>query len=271
MTIKQQGGVFGRNPTFNNIDVDGSATFDGSTLVVDGVNNRVGINSPTPRDTLEFKGIARLYDYSGQDVFTRIFTDPSGKLYIDADKGNTKAASGIVFTVDNVEAAQFNSSGNLAFPAGQGIDFSATSGTGTSELFDDYEEGTWTPVYTASTTDPTFASYPVSSAHYRKIGAMVFVTARFRTSGYNSDGVGNLRISGLPYAAKSSGSFFDTGGITIHSVQNWGSIPYNGVVKPGDAFISLIGSTGFVDQSVLALGTGTNNNDISFSGMYVTD
>jgi trimeric autotransporter adhesin len=30
--------------------------------------------------------------------------------------------------------------------SGKGIDFSATAGTGTSELLNDYEEGTWTPV-----------------------------------------------------------------------------------------------------------------------------
>ena len=209
MSIRQQGGIFGRNPTFNNVTVNGALTVD---------------------QIVEKTGTAGI-------------------------------------TLDGVTLKD----GSVVLADGKGIDFSATSGTGTSELFDDYEEGTWTPIFTASTTDPTFASYPVRSAHYRKIGAMVFVTARFRTSGYNSDGVGNLRISGLPYAAKSSGSFFDTGGIIIHSVQNWGSIPFNGVVKPGDAFISLIGSTGFVDQSVLALGTGTNNNDISFSGMYVTD
>lgn len=36
--------------------------------------------------------------------------------------------------------------GNLVIgTAGKGIDFSATPGTGTSELLSDYEEGTWTP------------------------------------------------------------------------------------------------------------------------------
>jgi len=34
--------------------------------------------------------------------------------------------------------------GNVIVASGQGIDFSATSGTGTSELLADYEEGTWT-------------------------------------------------------------------------------------------------------------------------------
>lgn len=177
MTIRQQGGVFGRNPTFNDLQVDGNATFDGSTLVVDGVNNRVGINSPSPRDTLEFKGLARLYDYSGQDVYTRVFTDPSGKLYLEADKGNTKASSGIVFTVDNAEAARFNSSGNLAFVDGNGIDFSATSGTGTSELFDDYEEGTWTP------TPQNFDGTPTVEGYYTKIGNMVFASFRIALDG----------------------------------------------------------------------------------------
>lgn len=196
MTIRQQGGVFGRNPTFNDLQVDGNATFDGSTLVVDGVNNRVGINSPTPRDTLEFKGIARLYDYSGQDVFARIFTDPSGKLYIDADKGNTKASSGIVFTVDNVEAAQFNSSGNLAFANGKGIDFSATSGTGTSELFDDYEEGTWTATFSAEFTIPP----TVTSAQYTKIGRQVTVTM-LATGGVVTAGGS---IGGLPFTSNSA-------------------------------------------------------------------
>ena len=29
MTIKQLGGVFGRNPTFNNVTIEGTLTFDG--------------------------------------------------------------------------------------------------------------------------------------------------------------------------------------------------------------------------------------------------
>ena len=38
------------------------------------------------------------------------------------------------------------SNGNLVIgTSGKGIDFSATPGTGTSELLTDYEEGDWTP------------------------------------------------------------------------------------------------------------------------------
>jgi len=65
-------------------------------------------------------------------------------------------------------------SGNIVIStSGAGIDFSATSGTGTSELFDDYEEGTFTP--TASSSSGTITSYTVNGAAYTKVGRMVFV------------------------------------------------------------------------------------------------
>jgi hypothetical protein len=67
------------------------------------------------------------------------------------------------------------SAGNLVIgTSGKGIDFSATSGTGTSELLNDYEEGDWTPTQGAGlTVVGTFSS----SGTYTKIGRQVTVTA----------------------------------------------------------------------------------------------
>jgi hypothetical protein len=62
--------------------------------------------------------------------------------------------------------------GSLIVPNGQGVDFSATPGTGTSELFSDYEEGTWTPNQGPNlTVVGTFSS----SGTYTKIGRVVQV------------------------------------------------------------------------------------------------
>ena len=62
------------------------------------------------------------------------------------------------------------STGNLVIGTdGKGIDFSATSGTGTSELLNDYEEGTWTPVDSSGAG----LSLTVNSATYTKIGGIV--------------------------------------------------------------------------------------------------
>jgi len=64
--------------------------------------------------------------------------------------------------------------GNLVIgTSGKGIDFSVTSGTGTSELLADYEEGTWTPVFTSLTVvnGTGGATY---SGRYTKIGRVVY-------------------------------------------------------------------------------------------------
>jgi hypothetical protein len=63
------------------------------------------------------------------------------------------------------------STGNLIVASGQGIDFSATSGTGTSELLADYEEGIWTP------TDTSGAGLTLTNngSQYTKIGRAVTI------------------------------------------------------------------------------------------------
>lgn len=92
------------------------------------------------------------------------------------------------------------STGNLVIgTSGKGIDFSATAGTGTSELFSDYEEGTWTPAYTGSTTDPT-VTYTNRTGRYTKIGRIVNVCG-FIQATPTVAGVGVLQISGLPYTS----------------------------------------------------------------------
>jgi hypothetical protein len=68
------------------------------------------------------------------------------------------------------------STGNFVVgTSGQGIDFSVTSHPAgmTSELLNDYEEGTWTPVPTASSGSIT--SYTLGTCNYTKVGRLVAV------------------------------------------------------------------------------------------------
>ena len=55
--------------------------------------------------------------------------------------------------------------------SGKGIDFSATAGSGTSELFNDYEEGTWTP----NDQSGQSLSFTGVTGTYTKIGRMVYL------------------------------------------------------------------------------------------------
>lgn len=122
MTIKSNGGVFGRNPTFNNVSVDGLLT-----------------------------------------------------------------------------AKQ-----NIVMADGKGIDFSATAGTGTSELFDDYEEGTWTPTLIGLSTAGV-GTYSRQLGWYTKVGNVCHLTFSIIWTAHT--GTGTMAISALPF----NGAFFALG------------------------------------------------------------
>ena len=86
--------------------------------------------------------------------------------------------------------------GNLIVASGQGIDFSATPGTGTSELFDDYEEGEWTCAVVGQTATRT--------GYYTKIGNVVHVTVDFACDTNATGTTSSSPISGLPFSASPS-------------------------------------------------------------------
>jgi hypothetical protein len=101
--------------------------------------------------------------------------------------GTSGAESMVIDSSGNVSITD----GNLVVANGHGIDFSATGDAGgaTSELLDDYEEGTFTPTSGVSLSSPT--------GTYRKVGKLVYVGMRFNM-GASSSGSQAI-ISGLPF------------------------------------------------------------------------
>lgn len=104
--------------------------------------------------------------------------------------------------------------GNIVIAtSGKGIDFSATAGTGTSELLADYEEGTWSPVVVS--TAGSITSYTASGT-YTKIGRVVNLNVDITISN-NGTGSGQLDVSNLPFATKgaycAAGSFAERGAV----------------------------------------------------------
>ena len=90
--------------------------------------------------------------------------------------------------------------------ANNGISFpnqSAGSGTVSSSTLDAYEEGSWTnPQIQGTTTSGTVSGGTIIS-HYTRIGNVVHAYVRF--SGVTvSNASGTIKITGLPYAAKSN-------------------------------------------------------------------
>jgi hypothetical protein len=96
--------------------------------------------------------------------------------------------------------------GNLVVAAGKGIDFSATAGTGTSELLDDYEEGTWTPTVQGATTAGTY-TLSGTTAKYTKVGNQVTVWGFFGFSAA-SGGTSYAVIGSLPFTYAAGAGVF---------------------------------------------------------------
>ena len=92
--------------------------------------------------------------------------------------------------------------GNVVVSNGYGVDFSATPGTGTSELFADYEEGTWTPNKGSGITAVGAFS---SSGWYTKIGRQVVIMAKY-TAGTSvaCAGAGGQLSTNAPFASTNS-------------------------------------------------------------------
>lgn len=143
--------------------------------------------------------------------------------------------------------------GNLVIgTAGKGIDFSATPGTGTSELLDDYEEGTFTATLTAATTPPN--TPPTVTGYYTKIGEVVNVRFWFNSVD-TTGGVGFMIVTGLPFTCRNNGN----NGRVIGDVLSFGlSVPnkYNSAFLDSNTttlyFISTADNAAFTDVLMTA-------------------
>jgi hypothetical protein len=95
--------------------------------------------------------------------------------------------------------------GNLVIgTAGKGIDFSADPHAAgmTSELLDDYEEGTFTPTFSCDTGTVTVDT-GTRTATYTKIGRQVTINLRMDVASVSSP-TGTLYIDGLPFTPASN-------------------------------------------------------------------
>ena len=94
--------------------------------------------------------------------------------------------------------------GDVRFAAGHGIDFSLTSNTSASgasmgsEVLDDYEEGTWTPVLRTQ-NDATEPGYSQRGGLYTKVGRQVHWVCRIDCNAAPASGSGAVQIYGLPF------------------------------------------------------------------------
>jgi hypothetical protein len=116
------------------------------------------------------------------------------------DATNDRVGIGIIAPTEKLDVVgNIKLTGNVVIANGQGIDFAATAGTGTSELLADYEEGTWTP---EAGSDLTVVGTFSSSGTYTKIGRQVTVYGvLLSTTTVAWAGTNSQIVTGLPFTS----------------------------------------------------------------------
>jgi hypothetical protein len=194
MTIKQQGGVFGRNPRFNNIEVDGTGTVDGD-LTVNGFsyfNDRLSVTDDHVR-VIRSANTSRL------------------EVGVDATSAYLKAS----FSSGGTRDLRFLSlSSEIARITANGLTFNGD--TAAANALDDYEEGTWTvELYDAASGGN--ASATTATGYYTKTGRQVtiwFSLPNIDTTGMTA---GNVMYVDLPFATGSGN--ISTGAVVTDNVS----------------------------------------------------
>ena len=194
---------------------------------------------------------------AGTDATTQTFPTTSATI------ARTDAAQ--TFTGDQTLAT-----GNLVIgTAGKGIDFSATSGTGTSELLADYEEGTHTTTAYANTTlDNSYKAFK-----YTKVGDVVTVVGLLQITGSSGSDVLTFTLPFTAAADQTNGQNRSVGGCLPYFVTTGtgGMVPF---IQNNTAIMNLYKiSLGVATNSGYAVATNAdviNGSSINFNITYLS-
>jgi len=258
----------------------GSGSGDGFTIHQSGVetllNNRETGNmrlytSGTERLRILSDGAVIVGDGTNwakyvSDANFQITDDTNAKLVI-SNPGNATyslavgTSSDLIIRDESQAADRVNidySTGNVTIndgdlimgTSGHGIDFSATSGSGTSELFDDYEEGSGTTTVSFQTS----GSLTLGSSQtfkYVKIGDLVTFSFEFQVATATNPS-GAIKID-LPFSS----------GVGVYSA---GAVRLYGVTFTGSPYLEISPSLSYV--LVQSSVSGTVTSPINGTGYY---
>ena len=184
------------NTSYQKFTIDGSQVTAGSKLTVNNYGDIEG--------DYYFFGVNATLNSSGSNIKTNDAKRHAG-LYLDGRMGSVMFTSSQTSTSTINNHYTFDRNGNFSLAgnvvvatSGAGIDFSATTNNGTSELFDDYEEGTFTPTLSGSTATGTI-SYIYQKGDYTKKGNAVTIAVTLAVNDIGNSS-GDMRIGGLPYS-----------------------------------------------------------------------
>ena len=150
-----------------------------------------------------------------------------------------------------------------------------TSTVASEHLLDDYEEGTWTPAYTA--TNLVVTAYSLQIGRFIRIGHCVWIYGEIATNGITTQGssFAQLQITGLPFTVKNES--FTRSAIQISTCTTFAAdnFPKFGTFEKNTTKISLHNFASSDPRDGVVLGvkpdnmpTTSSDNRLEFSGHY---
>ncbi len=204
----------GADPSFETVSIPAGTT------ITNNADNRVITGSDTANTVLAESNLSfsnnELTVHEASLKGNQLAFSPSGTAYIDhKTNGQDIQFRTSVSSTNDTVSVKITSVGNLAFASGKGIDFSATgsptNGTDSSELLNDYEEGSWTPTVTFG-GNSAGQSYSNQVGQYVKVGRLVHIQCYVAFTNIGSS-TGTAKIAGLPYATKNVSDMFPSAAI----------------------------------------------------------
>ena len=269
---------------FTSTGIDDNAT---STAITIDASEYVGIGATIPAHKLDVSEsrasayVAKITNTdtaNGYGIYVKAGGSNSSKLCARFDDAAATTLMTIASdTTKNVTVSQ----GNLVIgTSGKGIDFSATSdgsGTMTSEVLDDYEEGTWIPTITFETPgDLSVAYHANTNATYTKVGRLVTISFYVRTTTFShSTASGDLRILGIPFTPRTYTGMKSEGGTTYYGLNKSGFTQATVLVNSASSVITMsaVGIAGSSISTVNANDAPGVGGRVDISGVisYETD
>jgi len=233
---------------------------------------------------------------TGDNTGLVIVSNSTGRGWLGFNNGNSAGIPGQVTYNHSTNVMDFYSSGTYTLSngnvtvstgnviigtSGKGIDFSITSsgsGTMTSELLADYEEGTWSPTLEAeSGTFGAITYNALNGGRYTKIGNVVHIQALLYT---DSVAVGTasleVRVAGLPFTSVASSGTTQNGfsSLAISQSSLWvTNQPSAALVRANSTQMGLFyRSTANGASNVMTVSevtTGSSGNVLRLTGTYI--
>jgi len=176
-------------------------------------------------------------------------------------------------TSSNVETAltirpYLDSNNILQLPAG--IKFPNTQVTSSDpNTLDDYEEGTWTPIFTCTTVGNLSVSYALQLGTYIKIGGLVTVNFALSCTPTFTTAASNILISGLPFTSETLAGERAIGGCGFTGWTRAGYTQINTQVTSNSNNVGIISTGSGVNLSTLQIVHIVSGASLSIYGSIV--